>query len=376
MNLVKTYDAIIIGGGFFGCKIALYLKKYLKSILILEKEKDILTRASYANQARVHKGYHYPRSFLTAWRSQLNFPKFIHEYQDCIYSEFTNYYAISKLFSKINANQFRNFCDRVDIFLTPADISIKKMFNNNLIEEVFRTQEYTFNILKIRDRINEELEKASIEVGLGREVIEVKSKPEPEYVELIFNSQTGTEKLLAKYIFNCTYSGLNNVLVNSHLPTIPLKHELAEIALVEVPSILKNVGITLMCGPFFSLMPFPARSLHSLTHVRYTPLCYWQDTENSISNTKEMYRQITPNTSYPYMIRDAARYLPIFQESNYVESLWELKTVLPQSEVDDSRPILFKRNQVIPNLISVLGGKIDNIYDIPNELKFIENGSL
>ena len=26
-----------------------------------------------------------------------------------------------------------------------------------------------------------------------------------------------------------------------------------------------------MCGPFFSAMPFPARGLHTLSHVRYTP---------------------------------------------------------------------------------------------------------
>ena len=73
------------------------------------------------------------------------------------------------------------------------------------------------------------------------------------------------------------------------------------------------------------------------------------------------------------MIRDAARYLPILSSCSYIDSLWEVKTVLPQSEVDDSRPILFKRHQQLPNLTCILGGKIDNVYDIFHELQFLES---
>jgi L-2-hydroxyglutarate oxidase LhgO len=51
------YDALVIGGGFFGCKLALYLKEQLGQVLILEQEADLLQKASYTNQARVHNGY-------------------------------------------------------------------------------------------------------------------------------------------------------------------------------------------------------------------------------------------------------------------------------------------------------------------------------
>ncbi|MCI5632896.1 FAD-dependent oxidoreductase, partial [Helicobacter sp.] len=58
------YDCIVIGGGFYGCMLALELHQKFKKILILEKENDILTRASLINQARIHGGYHYPRSLV------------------------------------------------------------------------------------------------------------------------------------------------------------------------------------------------------------------------------------------------------------------------------------------------------------------------
>lgn len=121
----QAYDAIVIGGGFFGCKLSLYLKQYLRRILIVEKEVDLLQRASYVNQARVHNGYHYPRSILTGLRSKVNFPKFINEYQDCVDSSFDKYYAIGKILSKVTANQFKLFCQRIDVPIEPAPQAVK-----------------------------------------------------------------------------------------------------------------------------------------------------------------------------------------------------------------------------------------------------------
>lgn len=69
------------------------------------------------------------------------------------------------------------------------------------------------------------------------------------------------------------------------------------------------------------------------------------------------------------MVRDAARYLPILNECRYVDSLWEIKTVLPRSERDDSRPILFQRHHGLTNLHCVLGAKIDNIFDLMEEMR-------
>jgi L-2-hydroxyglutarate oxidase LhgO len=61
----KKYDCIVIGGGFFGSTLGLFLKEYFDDVVVLEQEIDILQRASYVNQARVHMGYHYPRSLVT-----------------------------------------------------------------------------------------------------------------------------------------------------------------------------------------------------------------------------------------------------------------------------------------------------------------------
>nr|WP_275994231.1 FAD-dependent oxidoreductase [Argonema antarcticum] len=364
----SCYDAVVIGGGFFGCRIALYLKEHLNKVLIVEQEADILQRASYANQARVHNGYHYPRSILTALRSRVNFPRFVSEYRECIDTSFDKYYAIGKTISKVTANQFKIFCQRIDAFIEPAPPNITNLFNSNITEGVFSTKEYAFNAVKLKHRMLNDLETAGVKLSVNSKVIKVQNTDNVG-IKVYIESSESFDVVTTKYVFNCTYSAINQILHNSHLPTIPLKHELAEMALVEVPEPLRNLGITVMCGPFFSIMPFPARGLHTLSHVRYTPHCFWQDKD---ADVKTVNPKVGNKTNYPYMIRDAERYMPILKECKYADSLWEIKTILPQSEVDDSRPILFKKHHGLKNFYCVLGGKIDNIYDIPPELKFLE----
>jgi hypothetical protein len=69
------------------------------------------------------------------------------------------------------------------------------------------------------------------------------------------------------------------------------------------------------------------------------------------------------------MLKDAQRYVPALCKSRYLDSIWEVKTILPQSESDDSRPILMKKDHGIQGFTCIMGGKIDNIYDVIEELE-------
>jgi hypothetical protein len=56
--------------------------------------------------------------------------------------------------------------------------------------------------------------------------------------------------------------------------------------------------------------------------------------------------------------------VPLILDSEYEESIFEVKTILSNSEIDDSRPIIFNKKIGIDKCYSILGGKIDNIYDV------------
>lgn len=362
MNVV---DVLVVGGGFFGCRLAQHLRGRAASVLVVEQEARLLTRASYNNQARVHQGYHYPRSLLTAIRSRANFARFIEEYPECIDDTFVKYYAVARNFSHVTARQFRDFCRRISAPIEPAPSEVRGLFDAGHIEDVFLVKEFAFDADKLRDHVVRDLEGAGVEVALSTRAVRLGPGPAGT-VDVELASRAGSSFVRAKRVLNCTYSGINHILGPSRLEIIPLKHEGTEMALVEPPAELEKLGITVMCGPFFSIMPFPPRRLHSLSHVRYTPHHWWHDRADARSRPEGHRPEL--HSAFDRMVRDAARYLPCLARCRYQDSLWEVKTVLPASERDDSRPILYRPDHGLPGLTCIMGGKIDNVYDVMAEL--------
>lgn len=357
-------DCVVIGGGFYGCCVALYMRQFVDQVVILEQGSDILTRASYANQARVHNGYHYPRSLLTALRSQVNFPRFVEEFESAVYSNFTKIYAIAKHNSKVNARQFKKFCQHIEAEYSEAPKQIQNLFNPRLVEDVFVVKEYAFNAKKLAEVLKRKLAESGIEIRYQTTAMRV-SQVDGDKVKV--NLDSG-QSLTAGLVFNCTYSQINTLLEQSDLARLPLKHEITEMALIDVPPELKDLGVTVMDGPFFSAMPFPARSLHTLSHVRYTPQYSWSDKDEHQDGEKVL-SQMGRRSNFTYMLKDAQRFIPSLQAAQQVDSLYEVKTVLLQNEVDDGRPILFRQDYGIKNFSVIMGGKIDNIYDILEAFK-------
>lgn len=353
---------VVIGGGFYGCAIAIHLAKHRRddNIVLVECEDALMKRASYNNQARVHNGYHYPRSFVTAYRSRSNLPRFVQHWPDAVKTDFTKIYAIASKNSKVTARQFKKFCREIGAALEPADTNVWQLFNKNLIEDIFLVQEYAFDSTKLSAWAAEELKEVGADVRLNTRATRIENDSHRRFRIELASSTGHREHIVCDRVFNCTYSGLNQLFGDFNGISAPLKHEITEMALVKMPKNVETFGITVMDGPFFSILPFPARNLHTLSHVRYTPHAHWID--ECGRNPYSQLADYEKTSRFDRMIRDTARYLPAINDATYIESLFEVKTVLMKNESDDGRPIHFEQN---PNgFYSILGGKIDNIFDI------------
>lgn len=362
-------DAVVIGGGFYGAAIAVYLTKQrgFGRCTLVEREPKLLSRASYNNQARAHNGYHYPRSFTTAYRSRINLPKFVHDWPEAIQRDFTKLYAISRQNSKVTAQQFARFCKEIGAKIETAPRHLTALFEPRLIEAVYLAEEYAFDSRQLAIWATRELAECGATVRLNTTAESIQATDERFLRTQIKHADGTNGNIRSRYIFNCTYSGLNQL--RGAFPRIQtgLKHEVSEMALIRVPEVLRDIGITVMDGPFFSMMPFPARGLHTLSHVRYTPHLNWADQHGT-----DPYRALADydhQTRFDRMRRDVSRYVPAILNAEYVESLFEIKTVLVKNEGDDGRPILFEKHAHPSGCFSVLGGKIDNIYDIFEKLE-------
>ncbi|BDB66385.1 hypothetical protein Hc94105_0577 [Helicobacter cinaedi] len=467
MPKLDKYDCIIIGGGFFGAYIALQLKEKYNSILVLEQESDLLLHASLNNQARVHNGYHYPRSLSTAISSRRHFKTFCNEFKTAIKNDFAKYYAIANIGSKTSSTQFYRLFKQFDIFIESVPNHIKAMFNKKLVNDVFLTREYAFDAAILREILKERLESKNIEIATNTQAVCVREDRCGLYVEIqgysaciaisadskakesqadsgnaesmSLDSNTSnapaevswsdfsgfgakgegsllkandralseqsaksaqetmreTQKLHAPLILNCTYAGINHLLQNSHLPPLPLKFEMTEMALVNVPVSLQDISVTIMDGAFFSLMPYPSKDCYTLSHVRYTPHFAWrdfslesklkaynlQDSNNpptQATNPYTILQVFTQNatSNFPLMKADARRYMPILESLEYLDSLYEIKTLQIQNEIDDGRPIIFAKDYGLKGFCTIMGGKIDNIYEIAELLTMEFNLSI
>ena len=357
-----TYDYVIIGGGFYGCCLALYLRSISQKVLLVEAGETLMTRASRVNQARVHTGFHYPRSAITAVKSMLLHQKFLRDFPEAIVDDFQMLYAVPRRRSKITPKKFHRMFRDIGAPIETASPAQHAVFNSDTIEDVFACFEVAFDYSILAERMAQRLEEAGVELRLSTRVETLK--------ELSLGVVAGLsdgEEVSARYAFNITYSQINRLLDKADLPPTSLKHEIAEIALIEPPAELAEAAVTVMDGPFFSCMPYPSADLYSLTHVRYTPHESWAD--SPLRDPYDHFKTRTLETRYAFMLRDAQRYMPCMAGARYKRSIYDVKTVLIKNEQDDGRPILYHQRPEGSRVVSILGGKIDNIYDLFDAVK-------
>ncbi|SDG88234.1 FAD-dependent oxidoreductase [Pelagibacterium luteolum] len=352
------YDAIIIGAGFYGCALAVHLAQKGQKVLVCEIGSAAMLRASKVNQARVHTGFHYPRSFATSMRSRHSFERFAYDYAGAIKTDFQMLYAIARYRTKVNARRFEGMFRSMNAPLERATMAQRALFSAELVEDVFSCTEYAFDYSKIKDILFERLARLDVEISFQTKVERVEPHGDEIAVRL-----AGGATAVAPHTYNIAYSQINSLLKASGLKTLSLKHELVEIALIQPPPAMENLAVTLMDGAFFSSMPYPSANAYSLTHVRYTPHFGWTDDTSSLDAYATLER-LPRETRWRHMINDARRYVPALDEAKWRTSLFDVKTVPVKNEHDDGRPILLHAHADIPGFWSILGSKIDNIYDL------------
>ena len=430
-NHTEQFDRVIIGAGLYGLYSALFCGKQGLSVLVLEMEDAPFKRATYINQARVHMGYHYPRSLTTALKSAGYFRRFVEDYGFCIHQKFDQVYATSANFSWTGRAQFIEFCRAAGIRCD--EVSADQYFQEGMCDGAFLTEEYTYDAHVLRDYLLQEIEKyPNVKLRFGSHITGIERGQDHYLVsytnEKVCDTLQGTvhqqasgvePSFFAKtpFVLNATYASVNQIL--HHVfpeDTFKIKYELCEIILCEPSKRLENVGITVMDGPFFSIMPFGLTGLHSLTSVSFTPhVTSYEDRptfkcqqalqkyhadlhEPYVQNKQEQEISaksflcdteclnncnacpMKPESAWPHMSHLANKYLKPEYAYTYKESLFSMKPILKSSEIDDSRPTAIRVHSggkkagtssgesAEPIFISVLSGKINTVYDLEEYL--------
>ena len=376
----RKYDKIIIGAGLYGLYAAKFCSDKGQKVLVLEYDDAPFQRATYINQARVHMGYHYPRSLTTAVKSAGYFRRFVEDFGFCIHDQFDQVYATSDQFSWTSAGQFMDFCKAAGIRCD--EVATSRYFKPGMCDGAFMTEEYTYDARILQKYYEEQLKnRDNVTFIFGARIDRIVKKSEA--FEVYLSDENCYE---SDYILNATYASVNQIidkLESVEKEFFNIKYELCEIILCEPSDTLRGTGITVMDGPFFSIMPFGKTGRHSLTSVTFTPHVTSYDTCPTFRCQQGLQSEICqpgglgncnfcphkPESAWPYMSHLADKYMKEEYAYTYKESLFSMKPILKSSEVDDSRPTAIRVLSEGPTFVSVLSGKINTVYDLDTYLE-------
>lgn len=201
-----NYDKIIIGAGLYGLYSALFCGERGQNVLVLECDATPFRRATYINQARVHQGYHYPRSISTAMKSAGYFERFNKDYAFCINSAFEKIYATSNKYSWTDGEQFKKFCRAAHIPCT--ELHTEQFFKRGMCDGAFLTREYTYDAMILKDYFLEKLRPLNnVKIQYGVKITRIEKLQDAYEVYL-----ADDKKYRTGFLLNATYAGTNQIL--------------------------------------------------------------------------------------------------------------------------------------------------------------------
>jgi hypothetical protein len=377
----STYDFAIIGGGLFGVYAAIYLAQKGQSVCLIEKENALFKKASIVNQARLHSGYHYPRSVATALMSDDNKARFTADHKEFINFEFEKYYAIDRFGSFTDAAQFERFCQFINIKCEPVDKH--PYFNFHRLESLYLTTEYTFDPILIASYYKQLLKDHDqhIDLLLQSQITAVEQLTDSWKISISHLTGELRQQINATQVINATYAGSNAVNRQFGVRDIDLMHEISEMAFISSPQI-QGIGLTVMDGQFGSIMPYGLSGLLSLSSVAYThhKVSYNNlptfDCQLKNPDCTPAFTAICnacharPASNYRKMISQISHYFTDEVELQYFTSMFTIKSKLKANYIDDGRPTEISVLHENPRFYCIFAGKINSIYEIEKVIEY------
>ena len=336
---MKKKNIMIIGAGRMGCHLAYSLKLRGFNISLFEQKK-IFSGMSGSNTNRLHMGYHYPRSYQTRIQSKKGFNSFIKKYPQLLRKIKNNLIYIIKKESLIDFNTYKKV-----MLSTNLQIKSTKYFKDELsnVEGLIKVNEAQI----LQDKSKKFFE-TKLKNNLFQNIkIDIK-KIKFQNKKFIYND--------AKFdhVIDCTAGHMSKYKVFdiSYEPRITFVYK----------SKLKSFALMAMDGPFYNIFPYKKNDYILGTpkfskFKKFNNLSRSIDFLKNINNKILLKRQIGAENIVKKSFNNFDKY---FKFKTY---FFSLTTIL--NSKSDNRPTMVKKSK---NIIFVLGGKIDTIFEAEKEI--------
>jgi glycine/D-amino acid oxidase-like deaminating enzyme len=329
----------VVGAGVYGCVAALDLAAAGHSVEVYERHRGILYGATRAQQGRLHRGYHYPRSLTTAKAAQRDARVFAARFPTVVDRTAWQVYAIADEGSLTSADDYLRFCDTLGggYRVTPPQPLLQGVEVAVAVDEAF------INIPKLRELLYRQLRAAGVTLQLATEV-------DPATVP-------------GDLVVATTYG--------RGFP-LPLRYELCEVVEVALGMHYARRSFVILDGPHgISVDPVPGRSTHLLydvTNSVHTAGVGTLDIPEELVGLVDRGPVLTPHGRLETLMRTARRYLLRVGMPTYHGSRFTVRAVLPDVDATDERPTVLHRDPADGRVVHVLAGKVDGAVTAAKDL--------
>ena len=351
---LKKNRVAIIGCGIFGSEIAMALSQSGFSVSIIESNEEILQGASGNNLNRVHIGFHYPRDLETAQQAFQCYDEFRKKYSACVSTNFLNSYLIANAGSLTSPDRFFQFCAELGaphkiIKSNELPLLINGADNGIICEESV----YDFGAM--RKLLLEKFAEQQVNLISGNGVRNL-SREAGAYSLTLSNGNM----INADVVINASYANINRFSSQVGIDLNEMQYEYTVIPIIEAE--IPRVGVTIMDGPFTSILPRGSSSEFLLYHVEHSVLAAeigYQLNPDWLVPEKRPFFEVNKQQYFSEIIELCGEFMPALKSAKLSGFLEGPRVVQSKKESSDARPSLLKFSND-DTYISILSGKVDS----------------
>lgn len=321
----------IIGAGIFGVSCALELGKFC-DVVVYEQHNDIMMEGTYGNQYRHHSGYHYPRSAETVQQCQRAEADFNAVWGSAIIRNFPAYYAVAREGSKVTAQEFLAFCDRLHLPYTVAYPS-GELLNKDQVAVCVETLESVYGYAHLRVLAKKYLAcNSHIRLKIGHQVVaaQIEADSGKKKFSVRANGQIIEEAF--DYVVNAMYANHNLFGMWFGFSVSPIEFRLKEIVVVDLP-LEDTFAVTIMDGPFMTLVPTDVPGQFTFGDVARSI----HEVRVSDTGIPWHYEEISRSSRFEEMREHDIVFMPILKKATYVKSIFSVLPVRLNTRDTDAR---------------------------------------
>lgn len=270
----------VLGGGWYGCHIATALIARGHEVELHEIAPILFAGASGGNPARLHLGFHYPRSRLTRAMCQDTHREFMQRYGDLTRTIPCNIYAVAAHASRVDFGNYRQVLRHEVDFVElerPAEVGLRN------VEGAVLTGERHMVIDQARSFFKAKLA-AHVKFGVAADA------PAGDF----------------DWTIDCTFCARDAAGID--------RYEVCVMGLLKGPT---DRAVTIMDGPFPSIYPWDEeQGLLTITSAEYTPVARVKSAEEA----EDMRKQLCADGK---VVREALR-LMREQMRTYWPASWDM----------------------------------------------------